>query len=217
MAIKLFDVTWTTNTAGPSPFDNNRTEVFFKGCDRAMAGNPCPGCFNTPLWSFDTDKVHEPQDVANQIIAHAPNKFVTIGGGEPTAQLDDLITLVTLLKGAGFHIMMYSWQTLPDMLTSINREKYEQLFSQVDMLVDGPYMQEERCYDDMNRGDGFLNSVGSGNQVIWDLRNTSLKQKTRYSGYHVRDVVKLELSHDMNLSYFVRRDAVKNLISYDKI
>lgn len=224
--IKLFNVDWATNTAGPSPFNNERTEVFFKGCKKAASGNPCPGCFNTALWSDDTDKEHKPEDVAQKIIKYAPNKYITIGGGEPTDQLDDLVTLVKSLHEAGFHILMYSWQKLQDMLKCEKDMLYLDLLMHMDILVDGQYIAEERCYDDSNHGDGLLNSVGSGNQVVWDLRTSNVNQQETnvnkmsnhnywsFSGYHVRDINKLELGDNDKLIYYIKKNHVENKVVY---
>ena len=111
--IKLRDVRWSVETAGPSPFDNKRTELFLLGCKKAMSGNPCKGCFNSTTW--DASKAlesHDPIKMAKHINDNAPNKYITIGGGEPTDQIDNLIILCKELKKYGFHIMMYTWKEL---------------------------------------------------------------------------------------------------------
>lgn len=202
--IKLFSVDWSTNTAGPSPLDNKRVEVFFKGCRKAMEGNPCKGCFNTPLWSDEADKTHDPIDMAAHINKYAPNKYITIGGGEPTDQLEDLIVLVKELKKYGFHIMMYSWQTLKSMLNNGRSDLYRELFNNIDILVDGEYKQDERCYDDENKGDGFLNSVGSGNQIVWDVK--------KLKGFASRDIYSLKLDENNDLLYFIKPGRENNIV-----
>ena len=83
--IKLYGVKWDVDTAGPSPDSNKRTEVFFFGCNRAMQNNPCKGCFNKALWDNSIATItHTPESIVNNIKLHASNKYVTIGGGEPT-------------------------------------------------------------------------------------------------------------------------------------
>lgn len=161
--ISLFNVTWSTNTAGPSPFNNKRTEVFFKGCKRAEEGNPCKGCFNNKLWNSEATIRHKPEEVASQINKFAPNKYVTIGGGEPTDQLNDLIILCKLLKAYNFHIMVYTWKSL------LKHKLLWQLVPYIDILIDGEYDSSQRLYKEEAK-DGFLSSIGSGNQVVWDLK-----------------------------------------------
>ena len=41
-AIRLFDISWKCKTAGPSPINNERIEVFLLGCKKAAIGHPCP-------------------------------------------------------------------------------------------------------------------------------------------------------------------------------
>ena len=48
--LRIFDIKWQVKTAGPSPNENKRIEVFLLGCDKAMQGNPCKGCFNSVTW-----------------------------------------------------------------------------------------------------------------------------------------------------------------------
>jgi len=82
--IKLYGVKWDVTTAGPSPDNNKRTEVFFFGCDKAINGNPCKGCFNHALWDNSIATFsYTIEDIVNNIKLHASNKYVTIGGGEP--------------------------------------------------------------------------------------------------------------------------------------
>ena len=49
-AVKIYDVKWTSQNAGPSPDNNKRTEVFLFGCSKAANGNPCRECFNPMIW-----------------------------------------------------------------------------------------------------------------------------------------------------------------------
>jgi anaerobic ribonucleoside-triphosphate reductase activating protein len=199
--IKLFTVTWSTDTAGPSPHKNMRTEVFFKGCNKAITGNACLGCFNQPLWDDHAEFTHSPESIAAQISKHAPNKFVTIGGGEPTDQIEGLIELTRLLKEDGFHIMVYTWKDLHSVLHNHTGERNEflRLLQNIDMLVDGIFDPKERLYQ-MNHGDGFLSSIGSGNQTIWDVRDYQ-KDGHDLMGYKMRDLQGMYLKMNNDLVY----------------
>lgn len=175
MAIKLFSVTWSTDTAGPSPFNNKRTEVFLKGCRRAMEGNPCKGCFNTKLWDDFTEFTYSASEIAKNFVRNSPNKYITIGGGEPLDQIDDLIELTGLLKQEGFHIMVYTWRKLMDLIKDQQfKDKMFPLLKNIDMLIDGQYDENKRLYN-AEKKDGFLSSVGSANQIIWDIKNNKAR------------------------------------------
>ncbi len=195
MAIKLFSVTWSTDTAGPSPFNNKRTEVFLKGCKRAREGNPCKGCFNAKLWDDFTEFSYSANEMSKNFVANSPNKYITIGGGEPLDQIDDLIILTKLLKEEGFHIMVYTWRRLLDMIKDKEfKDKIFLLLENIDILADGSYDETKRLYKSEAK-DGFLSSVGSANQIIWD---------TRYSdiiGIEMGDLNSIKLDENDNLIF----------------
>jgi len=200
--LRLYAVTWATDTAGVSPHNNERTEVFFKGCQKATSGNACLGCFNRPLWDIaEEDRMREINTVAEQLIEHAPHKYITIGGGEPTDQPEALLALCKRLKAEGFHIMVYTWKDLRYMMLNRTGERqfFIDLLDTVDMLVDGIYDPHQRLYRPKAQ-DGFFSSIGSGNQTIWDA-HTLKRDKTSVKGYKMRDVTAMKLDDDNGLIY----------------
>lgn len=210
--IELFSVTWSTDTAGPSPYDNMRTEIFFKGCDKAILGNPCLGCFNRRLWDPTAERTYTPKEIADQINRFAPNKYVTIGGGEPTDKLEALIELTGFLKEYGFHIMVYTWKDLEVMLMNHTNERqgFLRLLDNIDMLVDGIFDYKERLYKG-NAGDGLLSSVGSGNQTIWDVRDYNTKGRKRLIGYKMRDLAGIYVKPSNNDLVYITHEAKEPL------
>ena len=212
--ILLRECNWSVKTAGPSPDDNNRTELFLLGCKKAISGNPCKGCFNSTTW--DNSRAlwsHDPIRMAEHINKCAPNKYITIGGGEPTDQIENLIKLCKELKFYGFHIMLYTWRNLKQALlldgpalgplddeaTSFC-DKLKCLLLYVDIVVDGEFMIDEKLWDG-TKEDGLISSVGSGNQIIWDIPNKE--------GYAMRDIEHLHLTDNNELVYILKnRDSV---------
>jgi anaerobic ribonucleoside-triphosphate reductase activating protein len=167
--IRLFGVKWSTDQGGPSPDKNMRTELYFMGCERAAAGDPCDGCYNPDLWENRPGALtRTPEDMATHISKHAPNKFITIVGGEPTDQFEGLIALCKLLKADGFHIIVFTWKNLKNLMMH-GSYRYRELIENIDILVDGQYRESERIYVE-DAGDGFLNTIGSANQIIWDIK-----------------------------------------------
>ena len=206
--LRIFSVMWETDTAGPSPEGNMRTEIFLKGCNKAMEGNPCPGCFNSDLWDLKAQRTYTPQEAFFNM-RYAPNKYVTISGGEPTDQIDALIEFCRLLKEDGFHIMVYTWRGLQKEILEKTDMSYKllELLNYIDILVDGEYVASERIYDE-ERGDGFLSSIGSANQIVWDVREYN-KTKDRLMGYKAGDIFGLYVKNDGDLVYVVFDDEVQ--------
>lgn len=212
--LRIFDIKWRTDTAGPSPNNNERIEVFLLGCDKAMLGNPCKGCFNSITW--DKKKAEyswDPIELADMINegCDPDNKYITIGGGEPTDQINKLIPFVKRLKEHDFHIMMYTWRDLketmksekifnPNDKISFNMPK---LLEYLDIVVDGEFVAEERLYQ-QDLGDGMLSSIGSGNQRIWDIK--MWREEGYCKEYHMRDLVGLYVKPDTkDLVYITKR------------
>lgn len=165
--LKIYDIRWTSHTAGPSPVgDDNRTELFLMGCKKATSGYPCRNCFNSKLWKDipDARKV-DATEAAEHITEYAPNKFITIVGGEPLDQMDGLIELCEGLKKNGFHIIVFTHYEMQNMKDD---KMFKQLIRTIDILVDGEYQEDLRIYDE-SKEDGVHNAIGSANQIVWDL------------------------------------------------
>lgn len=226
--LRLFDINWRTDTAGPSPNNNERIEVFLLGCDKAINGNPCQGCFNSVTWNKDkAEWSWDPIELADMINEGCDpnNKYITIGGGEPTDQIDNLIPFTKRLKEHGFHIMMYTWRKLEYLrhapvytLTDDQRKhidtyaiknQFKNLLNYLDIVVDGEFKQEE-CLYQQDLGDGMLSSIGSGNQKIWDIkesRETSCNGNANILiGYEMKDLVGLYIKPNTNDLVYITKN-----------
>ena len=162
--IILMDCKWAVKTAGPSPYNNERTELFFMGCKKALSGNPCKGCFNSQTW--DSSKAmysHDPVKMAEHINNCAPNKYITIGGGEPFDQKDNYL-LIELCKAAhtiGKDVWVWSGYTFEELKKD---DKKLELLQECDILVDGPFIDEQK--------DLSLKWRGSTNQRVINIKES---------------------------------------------
>ena len=81
--LRIYNAKWSSASAGPSPDDNHRVEIFLAGCKKAATGNACLGCFNVELWKNNVYNAEiTPEEARNHINKFAPNKHVTFVGGE---------------------------------------------------------------------------------------------------------------------------------------
>ena len=217
--LKVFDIKFDVTTAGPSPNENKRIELFLLGCDKAMRGDACAGCFNRRLWDASlAQHACDIESLAKWIIEKTPEneRYITIGGAEPTFQIDHLIPFCKMLKSAGFHIMIYTYRELLHEFNISNKQyntpnkipvsKWIALLENIDMIVDGPFIQELRMYKE-DEGDGFLSSIGSGNQRIWDIRFFNKYHQLR--GYAMKALIKIQLGLNDDLIYYVKQDSKK--------
>lgn len=178
--LRVFDIKQDVLTAGPSTNNNKRTEIFLLGCKKALLGNPCKGCFNSITWDDSKSKFsREPLELADYIIKYSKNKYITIGGGEPTDQLHHLIPLLKKLKENGYHIIMYTWRDVISLLR--DKENYKEpiycdnfiedffkAIKYIDIIIDGEFILSERLWNPLDDNISH-NFVGSANQKIIDI------------------------------------------------
>ncbi|MBD2182539.1 4Fe-4S single cluster domain-containing protein [Aerosakkonema funiforme] len=113
-----------------------RAVVWVQGCKRE-----CPGCFNPPSWSFEINQLIAVDELANQILSNPQNEGVTFSGGEPFWQAPALTLLAKKLKAAGLNVMSFSGFTLKQLLAEDAPQGAKQLIEQLDILIDGPYLE----------------------------------------------------------------------------
>ena len=82
----------------------------------------------------------------------------------------------------------------------IDKDKWVALLANIDMIVDGPFKQEEKLYQD-DAKDGFLSSIGSGNQRIWDIQYFNKHHKL--NGYPMKDLLSIRLGFHNELIYYI--------------
>ena len=94
-------------------------------------------------------------------------KGVTFSGGEPFAQSEALLPLARLLKEAGYELASYSGYTFEQLLTGTVAQ--QAFLSEIDVLIDGPFILSERSLD--------LNFRGSRNQRVLNVAASLLQGK----------------------------------------
>ena len=131
-----------------------RTTIFCQGCP-----HHCPGCHNPETWEFGTGTKMEPQQLLSIVTQNPLCKGVTFSGGEPFAQAEGFRELAQLLKDRGYEVAAYTGYTLEQLLSGTPAQKA--LLENLDVLIDGPYLEAERSLE--------LAFRGSRNQRILDV------------------------------------------------
>ena len=206
--ISLYNVKWTSHTSGPSPIRNEfgpncRVELFFMGCKIADEGHPCLNCFNPDLWKMQPkNEGIDPVEMAQAIYETAKYDYITIVGGEPLDQIDDLITLCKELKAKkDFHILVITHYLVEQL---INDSKFKELINYIDMIIDGPFVEAKKIYNDIDYEDGFYNTIGSANQFIWDVRRYNLGETDSIEGIAAGDLVSMALNKNKNVNFITK-------------
>lgn len=145
-----------------------RLTVFFQGCP-----HHCPGCQNPETWAMEGGTLFTPQEILQRVQRNPLVKGVTLSGGEPFAQAEENAVLARLLKEAGYEVAAYSGYTFEQLLAGTPAQR--ELLGQLDILIDGPYLEKERSLELLFRGSRnqrILNvpdSLATG-KAVWETR-----------------------------------------------
>lgn len=118
-----------------------RAVVWVQGCPRA-----CPGCFNPESQTFATKELMTVDELERRILAIQGIDGVTFSGGEPFKQAKGLAELADRLRERGLSVVCYTGYILKE-LRARDREDWNALLGQVDLLIDGPFIQSERIHE----------------------------------------------------------------------
>jgi len=155
----------TYKYAGIDTYDINNGKGF--GITLFVQGCPhhCEGCHNPQTWDFSGGNVFT-YETLNQILSIASSDNIvrlTISGGEPFENTDLCDQIVSEFKNKypNKSIWVYSGYTYEQLKTHFDSTT---LLYLCDVLIDGPYIKEQR--------DLSLPFRGSSNQRIIDLKKT---------------------------------------------
>lgn len=122
-----------------------RYVIFCQGCP-----HHCKGCHNPETWNFQNGYYADTNDLLNEIKEDPLLDGVTFSGGEPFIQEKPLCELADEIHKLKLSVWCYTGFLYEQI-------KDTELIKHVDVLVDGPYIQEQRTLT------GFK---GSSNQRI---------------------------------------------------
>ena len=142
-----------------------RLTVFFQGCH-----HHCPGCQNPATWPFEGGEEYTVEQLVAQAKESPLCRGVTLSGGEPFDQAAEAAQLAAALKAAGYEVAAYTGFTFEQLLNA--DEDRRALLQNLDVLVDGPFVQAEMSLELRFRGSRnqrILNvpaSLAAG-QAVW--------------------------------------------------
>lgn len=144
-------------TVGESIVDGPgiRYTLFTQGCP-----HHCPGCHNPQTHDFAGGKEVALDTLLADMCRNPLVTGVTFSGGEPFCQPEQLYRLAVELKTKRKHLMAYSGYTFEQLMESSD-PFVKKLLGQLDLLVDGPFIEAERNLE--------LRFRGSANQRVLDV------------------------------------------------
>ena len=136
---------------------------FVQGCDQH-----CPGCHNQQTWDFDggyeftQDTMN---DIINSLSANGVQRNLSIMGGEPLHPNNLFLTnlIIEEVRKKYPDIKIYLWTGyIYENLLERNEKLLQNILENIDVLIDGPFIKEQR--------DITLAMRGSRNQRVIELK-----------------------------------------------
>lgn len=135
-----------------------RYVIFTQGCP-----HHCPGCHNPDTHDPEGGRIADTNLILEQIFRNPLLSGVTFSGGEPFMQAEALVPVAEEIKAHKKHLMIYTGY-LYEQLLKMEERGVQRLLELADVLVDGPFILEQR--------DLTLQYRGSANQRVIDLAKT---------------------------------------------
>lgn len=137
-----------------------RYTVFAQGCPHR-----CQSCHNPQTWCFEGGVETDTGRIISEMKKNPMLKGLTLSGGEPFCQGMPMAELARGAHSSGYDVITYTGFTFEELL---NKAKTEEgvlaLLEETDILVDGPFIQDQKSYD--------LRFRGSANQRIIDVKSS---------------------------------------------
>ena len=151
--LRLFGEIKESITDGPGI----RYAVFAQGCPHY-----CTGCHNPESHSFTDGYLVKEDKLISEILKNPLLDGVTLSGGEPFMQADELAAIAAAVKAKGLNVIVFSGYTYEEILVLAKERKgYTALLQNTDILVDGRF--------DITRKSMNLRFRGSANQRAIDV------------------------------------------------
>ena len=120
-----------------------RFVIFTQGCPHR-----CPGCHNPQTHLPIGGKLFPLEEIIKIYDAHPACRGITLSGGEPFAQAGLLAQIATAIHERQGDVITYTGYRLDKLYAMAKHDTgITDLLKQTDLLVDGPFIMEQRCLD----------------------------------------------------------------------
>ena len=133
-----------------------RYVVFFQGCP-----HHCPGCQNPETWDPAGGEETAAEELAEEMRSTRYLDGITLSGGDPLLQPSAVIVMADAAHEKGLSVWCYTGWTFEALLKGAAGESALEALRHIDVLVDGPFVQDLLSKEHIFRG--------SSNQRLIDV------------------------------------------------
>lgn len=135
-----------------------RFVCFVQGCT-----HHCPGCHNPDSHDPSGGQELSVEEIGAQLLKNPLTDGLTLSGGEPFEQAEGCLALARLAHSRGLNVWGYTGYTY-EYLRAQGTPDQQALLDELDVLVDGPFLLDQRRLS--------LPWRGSANQRVIDMSAT---------------------------------------------
>lgn len=140
-----------------------RTVIWTQGCRRN-----CEGCHNPQTHTLEGGYETTTEHIIQLLPTLKLQKGLTFSGGEPFEQAKACALIAKAAHNINLDVWTYTGYEYKDIINS-NNENWHNFLNEIDVLVDGPFIKDEKSLN--------LKFRGSQNQRIIDVKQSINKNK----------------------------------------
>lgn len=153
--LRVLDIVRGTTVDGPG----FRTSIYLAGCR-----HQCPGCHNPESWDFSGGEEMSFDEIMDVVCEE--DFDVTFSGGDPMYHPEEVAALSKMIHDLGHTVWLFTGFTWEELIKS---QKFLMVLQEIDVIVDGPFVESLRDADLLFRG--------SSNQRIIDVKRSCASGK----------------------------------------
>lgn len=153
--LRVLDIVRGTTVDGPG----FRTSIYLAGCR-----HQCPGCHNPESWDFSGGEEMSFDEIMDVVCEE--DFDVTFSGGDPMYHPEEVAALSQMIHDLGHTVWLFTGFTWEELIKS---QKFLMVLQEIDVIVDGPFVESLRDTDLLFRG--------SSNQRIIDVKRSCTSGK----------------------------------------
>jgi anaerobic ribonucleoside-triphosphate reductase activating protein len=188
MYINIHSVINSSRVNGPG----DRFVIWTQGCRKG-----CKNCYNPETWSHYKNNLI-PIDEIFENIKNSSATGVTISGGDPFEQPEELFYLLTKIKQLDLSdgVIVFTGFTIDEIRV---REELNKSLDYIDVLIDGLYIEEKRISSGLagssNQEFYFLTDKISRDKIVIDqeVEIHSLGELIQITGFPLIDKINMKL------------------------